>query len=72
MYGGSSKQARVGGGGSGLGAGAAKLGRASFPPRHRSPPQTSRLSLGGGGPQPQKPQLRPRHVSSRGCACRGS
>ncbi|XP_050382299.1 uncharacterized protein LOC126799194 isoform X2 [Argentina anserina] len=47
MYGGSSKHGRLGGG-AGRGAGAAKLGRASFPPPHRSSaPAANRLSLGG-------------------------
>ncbi|KAM1060244.1 hypothetical protein TB1_024179 [Malus domestica] len=49
MY--SSKSGRVGGGGSGRGVGAAKLGRASFPPPLRSSAQTSRLSLGGSNPR---------------------
>ncbi|KAB2611227.1 dentin sialophosphoprotein-like [Pyrus ussuriensis x Pyrus communis] len=51
MY--SSKSGRVGGGGGGSGrrAGAAKLGRASFPPPLRSSTQTSRLSLGGSNPR---------------------
>ncbi|XP_024180246.1 dentin sialophosphoprotein isoform X1 [Rosa chinensis] len=63
MYGGSSKHGhgRLGGG-AGRGAGAAKLGRASFPPPHRNsagPAAANRLSLGGsnhrGGRNPPAP-----------------